>query len=452
MPFARAEDVVDASCYRSGRCRNVISSLTSPSAWRTRMLTGALVGVHVLLLGSVLRVGAALQKPTAGESWTVRVYHDVARTSGPGADLFALYHAGVNASRGLSVYDASEHREATPYFYPYRYLPVAAHTFGRALALLPPRVAYVVWVLFTELMLVLVVAAFRRASQGRASRTWGTAILLLSVPYWLELYMGQFTFVAVSLTCLAVLAWTPPYRQTGASTVLLSLAALLKVFPLVTLPAFLGRRAGLMLSMITISIVTLTNAPLFLGDPASGDAFWSKNFLGEAVGLDAGNHSILYVVFLAGQVFGGAWSLPMWGAVTILWRVAVLAGSAAAVLRARGLPVPIGASTLLLAHFVSYFQVWEHHFSAAILAGLLLCLGFEGAGRLRERSVALVATAALALPTPFPWLPSDPSTWNWLQRVLPPLAKAIPLLLLFGTALFVVGGYGTARRQAEPSA
>jgi hypothetical protein len=366
------------------------------------------------------------------------VYHDVARTSGPGADLFALYQAGVNASRGSSVYEAGEDPQVTPYSYPYRYLPVTAHTLGRALAILPPRAAYVGWVLVTELTLVLVVLAFRRASLDATLRTWGTATLLLSSPYWLELYMGQFTMVAASLTCLGVLAWTRPDRARSASAVLMVAAVLLKVFPLVTLPAFITKRSGLTLSLVTIAILVATNLPLFAGDPASVEAFWSKNFLGEPVGLDAGNHSFLYVVFLGRQLLGGSWNLPLWGAVTIVWRVAVLAGSAALVLRARDLAVEIGAGALLLAHFVSYFQVWEHHLSAAVLAGLLVCVGLERAGRRREYRIALAATVALAFPTPFAWLPSDPSAWNSLHRVLPPLAKTVPLLVLFATALGVV--------------
>ena len=73
-------------------------------------------------------------------------------------------------------------------------------------------------------------------------------------------------------------------------------------------------------------------------------------------------------MFLGGQLLHGEWNLPLWGALTIVWRAAVLGGTAVTILRARDLPLQIGASTLLLAHFVSYFQVWEHHVSAAIVA------------------------------------------------------------------------------------
>lgn len=408
-----------------------------PQSARVLQLVGiVLVCVHIVLFLSVLRIGASLHKPDAQSSWTVRVYHDVAQTAGPGADLFALYHAGVNAMRGLSVYDTNEDPAVTPYFYPYRYLPIAAQTLGRALATLTPRSAYVLWALLTELTLVLVIVAFRRSISNRWSSAWGTAILLLSTPYWLELYIGQFTMVAAGLTCLAVLGWaTRVHRRPGAPGVLLVAAALLKVFPLVTLPAFLRTRGGGSLAAATVAIVTSSNLPLFFTDPASIDAFWSKNFLGEPVGLDAGNHSFLYVVFLAGQLLGGEWNLPLWGALTIVWRAAVLGGTAFIILRARNLNVEIGASTLLLAHFVSYFQVWEHHISAAVVAGVLLCVGLERAGSARDAGIALAATAALALPTPFAWLPSDPSAWSSLERLLPPLAKTIPLLVLFGAGM-----------------
>ena len=152
------------------------------------------------------------------------------------------------------------------------------------------------------------------------------------------------------------------------------------------------------------------------------------------------------MVFLGGQVFRGEWNLPLWGALTVVWRARVLGGSATIILRARDLPLPIGAGTLLLAHFVSYFQVWEHHISGAIVAGLLLCLGLERAGSVGAHRIALAATAALALPTPIRLAPRDPTAWNWLERVLPPLSKAVPLLILFGTALWVAAWSGRSVR------
>ena len=70
--------------------------------------------------------------------------------------------------------------------------------------------------------------------------------------------------------------------------------------------------------------------------------------------------------------------------------------------------------------------------SGAIVAGILLCAGLERSGDKPMIPMALLGTVALALPTPFGLLGSDPSGWSLLERLAPPLSKAIPLVLLYG--------------------
>ena len=393
-----------------------------------RVVTGVLVCVHILLVLQVVR-----QQPQAGprqHSFAAQLYHDVAFTRGPGADFFALYHAGVNARRGVSVFEAKEIPAVTPYYYPYRYLPFTAATLGKLAATLPPAAAWQTWLLATELVLLALVLATRRAFGGATLRLAATAILLLSAPYWLELYLGQFTFVATALTCLAVLRLGARAEMT-VPTLLLTAGSLLKVFPLVVLPALLRPRPARVAAVVTVAVVAGVNLPLFLSESGSVDAFWSKNFLGEPVGLDAGNHGLLYVAYLLGEMVWGGWHLPTWGAVTILWRLAILGVTTAIVLRSPAARVETASALLLIAHFVSYFQVWEHHMSGAIVAGILLCAGLERSGARHMIPMALVGTAALALPTPFGLLGPDPSGWSLLQRLAPPLSKAIPLVLLY---------------------
>ena len=325
-------------------------------------------------------------------------------------------------------------------------------------ATLRPRAAWHAWLLTIELVLLAVVLALGRALVGTALRFAATAILLLSAPYWLELYLGQFTFVATALACLAVLQLRTDGRA-GASALLLAAGSLLKVFPLIVLPALVRSRAGRAVAVTVVAVVAGTNLPLFLTESGSADAFWSKNFLGEPVGLDAGNHGLLYVVYLLGEMAWGGWHLPTWGAVTILWRVAVLLATTAVVLKAPKARIETVAALLLIGHFVSYFQVWEHHMSGAVLAGLLLCVGLQRSGCARTLAVALCATAALALPTPFAVLRPDTSAWTLLERLAPPLSKAIPLVLLYALGVWVAltpaappavrGGIDSERRLAR---
>jgi hypothetical protein len=393
-----------------------------------RIATAILVCVHIVLVLQVVR-----QQPresTSRHSWAAWLYHDVAFTRGPGADFFALYHAGLNSWRGVSVFEPDENPPVTPYYYPYRYLPFTAVTLGRLAATLPPETAWKAWLLAIELTLFAVVVATRRALCGAGPRLVTIAILLLSAPYWLELYLGQFTFVATALTCIAVLQLGVRPRA-SIPALLLTAGSLLKVFPLVVLPALVRSRPARLAAALMVAVVFGTNLPLFLTDSRSADAFWGKNFLGEPVGLDAGNHGLLYVAYLLGEMVWGGWHLPTWGAVTILWRVVVLGTTTAIVFRARHARIETASALLLIAHFISYFQVWEHHMSGAIVAGILLCSGLERSGRSPMVPLALIGTAALALPTSFAVLGSDPSSWTLLERLALPLSKAIPLVVLY---------------------
>jgi hypothetical protein len=295
---------------------------------------------------------------------------------------------------------------------------------------LPPETAWKAWLLAIELALFAVVVATRRALRGAGLRLVTTAILLLSAPFWLELYLGQFTFVATALTCIAVLQLGVRPRA-SVPALLLTAGSLLKVFPLVVLPALVRSAPARVAAALMVAVVFGTNLPLFLTDSGSADGFWSKNLLGEPVGLDAGNHGLLYVAYLLGKMVWGGWHLPTWGAVTILWRAGVLGATTTIVLRARDARIETASALLLISHFISYFQVWEHHMSGAIVAGVLLCSGLERSGRTRLVPMVLIGTAALALPTPFAVLGSDPSSWTLLERLALPLSKAIPLVLLY---------------------
>ena len=110
-----------------------------PRRLLVQVTTGVLICVHIVLL-----LNAMGEQPGGGPRphSFAQLYHDVAFTRGPAADFFALYHAGVNARRGVSVFEARENPPVTPYYYPYRYLPFTAITIGRLAATLPPATAW----------------------------------------------------------------------------------------------------------------------------------------------------------------------------------------------------------------------------------------------------------------------------------------------------------------------
>jgi hypothetical protein len=187
-----------------------------------------------------------------------------------------------------------------------------------------------------------------------------------------------------------------------------------------------------------VAIVSVLTVPFLWTDDLFASEFWGKNFIGEALGLDAGNHGPLYVLYQLTEAVVGRWDLHTWGRFTLLWRALILIVTSALVLISRRGRVETCVAVLLLAHFVSYFQVWEHHFSGAVVAGLLLSVGLHREGRRQACTIALLATAAMALPSPYVVLPADPSTWTSMQRLVPPAFKSIPLVLAYALGMRVI--------------
>jgi hypothetical protein len=61
-----------------------------------------------------------------GRSLIWGLHYDTVHRAGPGADFFALYHAGIMLEHGESPYASKEVPPVTPEFYPFRYLPIVA--------------------------------------------------------------------------------------------------------------------------------------------------------------------------------------------------------------------------------------------------------------------------------------------------------------------------------------
>jgi hypothetical protein len=404
---------------------------------RLALSAGAVV-VHTAVVLTILTEPVLVATPTSRAPLLKLFFHDVNHSPGPGADFFALYHAGVNARRGESIFAATEHPQRTPYYFEYRYLPVLAQTLGRAATALPPRTAWLTWLLVTEVSLVACLLALRRLASRREDECFITVTLLLSTPYWLELYMGQFTFVAAALTVVGV-ACVVMQRTGGAavSAAFLTAASLLKVYPVIVLPAIVRVRRGWWIAAAAVVVLVATNAVPFLSDPLSLDRFWLKNFVGEASGLDAGNHGLLYALFVACDVPRDPAALVNWGRLTLLWRVFILAGTLAVVVTRSRIDVAVGAATLLIAHFLSYFQVWEHHYSAVVPAGLLLLITTHRERRW-PRLVIASAVVAIALPTPFALQNARLSNPTQLMQLAGPLSKALPLLTLYCAGIYLL--------------
>lgn len=421
--------------------------------------------VHLALVVDVARQPLATEAgPDTHRALIWPLHNDTIHRIGPGADFFAVYHAGQALEAGLDPYQQAELVRRTPYWFPFRYLPTVGHTLGRAAIAFAPRTAYLLWLALTELVLWGLVVVIARRAAAAWQRNVGLGALLLSSPYLLELHMGQFTFVTVAAVTLALLLERAPpgglqgrprwWPRLGAALAYAG-AVLLKLFPVVTAPALLRQRRYW--PMLTLALTALGVALLhdFAGQPQQARTFWEVNFSQPVGGMDGGNVGLVYAGYLALQRLCPAWHAAHWSAALGLWRLLVLGASALVVLLARKHDVRVGVALLLLAHFVSYAHVWEHHVSGIIVLGVLLLLaspradaasaGTSGPGPRRRWGTLAVAAALvlLALPTPFTYFDAerhplvvDPSaSWSLAARYAVVLSKALPTVVLFVVAL-----------------
>ena len=414
---------------------------TRLAGWPLATLAVA-AGVHCLLVASILRQPLDAGRDGHPRSPIAAIHYDGVRRSGPGADFFALYRAGVQASRGASVYHWQETPPVTPYAYDYRYLPILAQTTGRLAILLPPRRAWQAWVLAIEATLAGLLAVFWQAFRDPRWRTGVTCLLLLSTPYFLELHMGQFTFVATALTTMAVL-WlagegTKGRRVTRAAVAYVA-AVVTKIFPLVVVPALARHPRGRRVAGVAAALAVLAAVAGALTDEEFGVRVIRQSLIGGNLGLDAGNHGAAFLSYSIARMADPSLTPRDWVWPARLLRVAVLGVAVVAVLVSRRPPLPGGAAVLLLAHFASFLLLWEHHVSGVLVAGVLLLAAMReqhGApGLSREMTMAAACLALLALPTPYGLLPPAPSGWQpWMFLVLP-ASKAVPLTALYVLAV-----------------
>jgi hypothetical protein len=404
----------------------------------------AAVLAHAAMVGSIARqplgggIAAQRQRP-----WIWGLHNDTVHRAGPAADFLAVYEAGLHAGEGRSPY-TREPRPGLPFHYRFRYLPPVAWLLGAPLSTLPPRAAWWLWIAACELLLLACIVALARRMPGPPG-TAAALLLLLASPYFLELYMGQFTFATCTLAVLALLRLERGAGLGSGLAAAASLAAsfLLKVFPVVVLPALWRRRDALAVGIAASAVLIALALPGFAAHSRDWAVFYADNFEPRLDGLDAGNYGLPYVLHLLAGGLGVAWSPATWLRFARLWQAGLLAATALLVLASRQPSLLLGAATLLLAHFLSYTHVWEHHMSGALLVVLAAASVFARRAERRALAWLFGASLLLALPTPFALLDRelDPRVWDpaagWplAQRLLLPACKALPLLAAYAVCV-----------------
>jgi hypothetical protein len=438
------------------------------NAWRPALAVAGVLTIHFWIVLSIaqqpLGVNAA---PPEARSLVWPLYHDSVHRIGPAADLFAVYHAGRAFAAGIDPYGYGRQEiDTAPYFYQFRYLPAVGRSLGGALALASPRAAWWAWIGVLELLLAIGCAAICARTPDPRLRVALFALLYLQSPYFLELHMGQFTFAALCLLALAaLLADDGPARTrlAGAARSLalaacFTVSALLKPIALAAAPAWLRRRRDALVLAAALCVIVASNAPDFASHPERWRSFSELNLGHPPGGMHSGNHGLTYLVFLALRDLGLPLRDGLPPAFLVVWRYAWLGLAAALVLGSRCRSVVVGANALVLAHFLGFAHVWEHHASGCVVLGAALLAALAREPELHDRraiAVALGALVALALPTPFalfdtvrdPLALDPPSDWPPFATYLCAASKALPSLLLFAVCAHLLWRQGWRRRH-----
>ena len=395
---------------------------------------GCAAVLHVILVWSVVsQTPDGNAPPTSPRFLTARLFFDAVNWPGPGGDFYALYHAGLQARHGGSPHDPTTIDGDPPYYFRYIYSPLLAHTLGRCVTLLPPRRAYFLWLGVTEACLWMWLLLFWRADAPLFSRTFAGVALLAGQPFILELHMGQFTFVAVALALLAARRW-----QTVWGAVLLFMAIVLKTFPLVVVPAFLGRgsRRPLIAGVTAAGAVFLSSV---LGP--RGDGHVALGMVDTIGGPHPGAESLSQAIYTIAMAMSGFW-LPA----ALPWLPAIVGALCVGmtgwmVLHCRE-SVLLGACAMLMAFFLGYLHVWEHHYSAVLLINLvaLVEISRTAQGRSHPACRLLLVTAILfALPSPFALAGPSFSSWSVTWWVALSASKGLPAAVALAAILRTLG-------------
>lgn len=361
------------------------------------------------------------------------LHNDTVHRKGKAADFFSVYHAGVNLDSGQSPYLDGNDR-ITPYHYSFRYLPIMAY-FGKCMTAFPPYAAYCVWVLFIEAVLMVLIYSILLFLDTESLQLTVAVLLLLSSPYFLELYMGQFTFVTVAFCVTALLLKRLKW--------LYVLSVLIKPLTVIVLPLFLKLKKYRKTAVLAAAFGLLFSVPYFYKNPGDWLIFFSSNF-DLTGGLDTGNFGFIRLCDLVARDLNVKIVELYWEFFVTSFRMLIFAFSISLVLLSENIQTSLGGAFLILSHFVSYQHVWEHHISAVLILGALL-LTVESLEKWSVRLI-LLSMVLMALPTPFYFLDPvrdsllrDPAIlYGALGNYLLILPKAIPVLVLYLICLYEI--------------
>jgi hypothetical protein len=385
------------------------------------------------VLHGALLIGWRWQQPL------VPYFFDATVLSGArGLDFYAMYQAGYNARHAHDVYEADPRlaRVVVPYSTPFRYLPITAYVVGGPLSLLSPLTAYKLWVVVIELTLlacVFVTWANTRQQPDLFARL--AAMWLVFTPFYLEMFMGQFSFVQAALVfgMLVLGRRCTGGRGPGRGFDILWISSVLwKINTVLFVPVFwrLQRWKAIVAAGVLAAGTTL---PYFAVFPRHWHGFVANNFGSTVSGHELGNLGLRQLVYELLARMGATPALQQFAQASLV--LAVLAIALTLTLRYPRARLESSLWLWLTAFFLLSPHVWEHHY--VMLLPVLVTAYWQRPGK-------TVATlwVLLAMPTPFGFIglestvsanhalrafPIEPAWQPLLQHA----SKAIPAAILF---------------------
>jgi hypothetical protein len=155
-------------------------------------------------------------------------------------------------------------------------------------------------------------------------------------------------------------------------------------------------------------------------------------------GEHTGNYGFVMLLHLVVNDLNSSFLLENSSRISAVLRFLILSATVLCVFLAKKKNIEVALSALLLAHFLTYQHVWEHHISGVILIGVFLLTG-EGLKKI-DIILLLICVISLALPTPYVFFDKtkDPEElnpafwWPGYASYVVLLPKVAPTALMFG--------------------
>lgn len=368
-----------------------------------------------------------------------RYTFDATATQGwRGWDFFALYQAGRNVLDEVSAYESDNDKidVVVPRYTPYRYLPLPAYSVGVALNLLPPLWAFRLWVAFTELILLGCAWLCGRLAPNRWDARVVMAMWLAFTPYYLEIYLGQFSIVqtAFILAMLVSALGRAPLWQ-GDLAWILSLLWKQNTALFAPVVLRLGRWRVLALAGL---VIAATSSPYFAAFPSALPAFIA-NLRSGPPSFQLGNLGFRQLLF---SLSSWLWPQAPQALLQQLWVTLIVVIGIWRTWASKRPDTVLLLGLWTTTYFLIYHHVWEHHY--VMLLPVFAVLYLRTHSPLVLALYALVAiwtpyvlldpTGMAAYHAPMRWTPLEPRILDVCYHA----SKALPTLALWGYILWLM--------------